>query len=184
MSVCDHCSRPSWPIDTPQVRLAEGHSLAMEMVLLIGLQAAGKTTFYRQRLADGNVHISMDLLRNNPHPARRQMQMIEQALQAGQSVVADNTNPTAEVRAPLIALGKQYGCTIIGYYFPPDVAASLKRNAGREGKAKVPPVAIYATRKKQQPPSHTEGFDQLYSVCIGEDGAFRVRPWIEEAAHG
>lgn len=57
----------------------------MELILLIGLQAAGKTTFYRRRLADGYTHISMDLLRNNPHPARRQAQLIEQALQAGQS---------------------------------------------------------------------------------------------------
>ena len=153
----------------------------MELILLIGLQAAGKTTFYRRRLADGYTHISMDLLRNNPHPARRQAQLIEQALQAGQSIVVDNTGPTAEVRAPLIALGKQYDCLIIGYYFTPDVSASLKRNAGREGKTKVPPVAIYATRKKLQPPSYTEGFDALYSVRIADDSAFQVEPWVEEA---
>jgi hypothetical protein len=60
----------------------------------------------------------------------------------------------------------------------------VKRNAAREGKAKVPPVAIYATRKKLQPPSQAEGFDHLYSVQIAEDGAFRVRPWIEEATDG
>jgi predicted kinase len=152
----------------------------MELILLIGLQAAGKTTFYRQRLADGYTHMSMDLLRNNSHPARRQAQLLDEALQAGQSIVLDNTNPTAEVRTPLLALGKQYGYTIIGYYFPPDVAASVKRNAAREGKAKVPPVAIYATRKKLQPPSYAEGFDQLYSVRIAEDDAFQVQPWIEE----
>jgi predicted kinase len=159
----------------------------MELILLIGLQAAGKTTFYRQRLADGSVHISMDLLRNNPHPARRQAQLIEQTLQEGGSVVLDNTNPTAEVRAPLIALGKQYGYTIIGYYFPPDVAASLKRNAGREGKAKVPPVAIYATRKKLQPPSYAEGFDVLYTVEAIENRTFQVQILPnapEEAADG
>jgi predicted kinase len=156
----------------------------VELILLIGLQAAGKTTFYRQRFADAYMHISIDLLRNNPHPARRQTQMIEQALQAGESVVVDNTSPTAEVRAPLIALGKQNECTIIGYYFPPDVASSLKRNAGRESKAKVPPVAIYATRKKLQPPLYDEGFDALYSVRIAEDGAFQVRPWAEEVADG
>lgn len=156
----------------------------MELILLIGLQAAGKTTFYRQRIADTYMHISMDLLRNNSHPARRQAQFIEQALQAGESVVGDNTNPTPAVRAPLIALGKQYGYMIIGYYFPPDVAASLKRNAGREGKATVPPVAIYATRKKLQPPSYTEGFDALYSVRSADDGAFEVRPWIAEAVDG
>ena len=103
--------------------------MATELILLIGLQAAGKTTFYRQSLADGYTHISMDLLRNHPRPARRQVQLIEQALPVRQSVVVDNTNPTPEVRAPLIALGKQYGYAIVGYYFPPDVAASLKRNA-------------------------------------------------------
>jgi predicted kinase len=63
----------------------------MELILLIGLQAAGKTTFSHKRLADGYTHFSMDLLRNNPHPARRQAQLIEQALQAGQSIVVDNT---------------------------------------------------------------------------------------------
>lgn len=155
-----------------------------KLILLIGLQAAGKTTFYRERFAEGYAHISMDLLRNNPHPARRQALLIEQALQAGQPIIVDNTNSTAEVRAPLIALGKLYGYTIIGYYFPPDVAASLKRNAARVGKAKVPPVAIYATRKKLQPPSSAEGFDALYTVRIVEDGAFRVRPWVEDTADG
>jgi predicted kinase len=156
----------------------------MELILLIGLQAAGKTTFYRQRLADGYRHVSMDLLRNNPRLARRQTQLIEQAMQAGFSVVVDNTNPTAEVRAPLIALGKEYRCTISGYYFPPDVTGSVKRNAAREGKAKVPPVAIYATRKKLQPPSYAEGFDALYYVSIAEDSAFQVQSWVEEAADG
>jgi len=156
----------------------------MELILLIGLQAAGKTTFYRQRFVESHAHISMDLLRNNSHPARRQAQLIEEALQAGQSIVVDNTNPAAEVRAPLIAQGKQHGYTIIGYYFQPDVAGSLKRNAGREGKAEVPPVAIYATRKKLQPPTYSEGFDALYSVRITEDGAFQVQPWIEEVTDG
>jgi predicted kinase len=154
------------------------------LTLLIGLQAAGKTMFFYQRLADGCTQISMDLLCNNPHPARRQAQLLDEALQAGQSLVLDNTNPTAEVRAPLIALGKLYGYTITGYYFPPDVAASVQRNAGRGGKAKVPLVAIYATRKKLQPPLYAEGFDQLYSVRIVADGAFLVRPWAEEATDG
>ena len=158
--------------------------MATELILLIGLQAAGKTTFYRQRLTDGYTHISMDLLRNNPHPARRQAQLLDEALQGGQSVVLDNTNPTADVRAPLIVLGKRYGYAITGYYFPPDVAASLKRNAGREGKANVPPVAIYATRKKLQPPSYAESFDALYSVRITEDGGFDTQPWAVEAPDG
>jgi predicted kinase len=156
--------------------LQENRVSPAKLILLIGLQAAGKTTFYHERFADGYTHISMDLLRNNPHPARRQAQLIEQALQADQSVVVDNTSPTVEVRAPLIALGKRYGCVVIGYYFLPDVAGSVKRNAVRAGKARVPPVAIYATRKKLQPPTYAEGFDQLYAVRIADESGFQIQP--------
>jgi hypothetical protein len=152
------------------------------MILLIGLQAAGKKTVYRQRLEDSYGHISMDLLRNNPQPARRQAQLIEQASQAGQLVVLDN--PVAVIRAPLIVVGKRHGCAIIGYTVPPAVAASLQRNAGRVGTAKVPPVATDATRKQLQPPVYAEGSDALYSVHIVEDSAYQVQPWIEETRGG
>jgi predicted kinase len=180
-SVCDHYSRASWQIDTLQLCLPEGYCVATELILLIGVQAAAKTTFYRRRLADSYIHFSMDLLRTTSHPARRQAQLIEQALQERLSVVVDNTSPTAEVRAPLIAPGKQRSCAIIGYYFPPDVASALKRNAGRRSRARVPPAAIYATRKKLQPPPHAEGFDALYSVRNDEACAFQVWPSPEEA---
>jgi predicted kinase len=81
------------------------------------LQAAGKSTFYRERFAGTHTLVSKDVLRNNPQPERRQQQLIAEALAAGRSVVVDNTNPTPEVRAPLIALGRQYGATVVGYSF-------------------------------------------------------------------
>ena len=40
----------------------------------------------------------------------------------------------------------------------------LARNARREGKARVPDVAIFATAKMLVPPSREEGFDELYRV--------------------
>jgi predicted kinase len=150
------------------------------LVVLIGLQAAGKTTFYRERFAAAHEHVSMDRLRNNRHPARRRV-LIAEALAAGRSVVVDNTNPTAEERAKLIALGRAHNAAVIGYYFAPDVRGSRGRNARREGPARVPVVAIHATAKKLQPPSYTEGFDRLYAVRIGPSGAFEVRP-LEEPA--
>ena len=51
---------------------------------------------------------------------------------------------------------------------------SLERNREREGRARVPDVAIYATRKKLAPPSYAEGFDMLYVVRIAGHGAFEV----------
>jgi predicted kinase len=40
-------------------------------VILIGLPAAGKTTFYREKFHATHDHVSKDLLRNNPRPEPR-----------------------------------------------------------------------------------------------------------------
>jgi predicted kinase len=156
----------------------------MELVLFIGVQGSGKSTFYRQRFAATHDHISLDRLRNvTPHPRRRQEQLLAEALAAGRSVVVDNTSPTPAVRAPLIALGRAHGATIVGYYFVTPLADALARNRRREGRERVPDVAIYATAKKLVPPSYAEGFDRLYAVRIGEDGGFEVEEWRAEGEH-
>lgn len=152
----------------------------MELVIFIGLQASGKSTFFRTHFATTHEHVSKDLMRNNKNRARRQAQLIEAALQAGRSVVVDNTNPTLEDRASLIQLGKTYGAQIIGYYFESHVSSCRKRNQQRVGKDQVPNVAIYSTIKKLVRPTYVEGFHQLFYVSIANQSAFEVRPWIED----
>ncbi|HZO73223.1 MAG TPA: ATP-binding protein [Ktedonobacteraceae bacterium] len=151
----------------------------MEIVILIGLQAAGKSTFYQTHCAYTHEYVSKDLLRNNRRPARRQSQLIEEALQAGRSVVVDNTNATREERESLIQVGRQYGAEIVGYYFEPQVKQSLERNRQRAGKARVPDVAIFATLKRLVRPTYAEGFDQLYAVRSGKETLFEVVDWEE-----
>lgn len=148
----------------------------LRLVILMGLQGSGKTTFFHRQFGPDYAHISMDLLRNNRHPARRQLHLLREALAEGRSAAVDNTNSTASERAPLIALGHEVGAQVIGYYFPPDVSASLARNRMREGKARVPDVAIFATRKRLQAPSYAEGFDELYLVHTKPEGVFDVHP--------
>lgn len=142
----------------------------MEIAILIGLPAAGKSTFAARTFDAGHVVVSKDALRNNRRPAHRQAELIAQALAAGRSVVVDNTNPTLADRAALIALGRAHGATIVGYTFPPDVAGSRRRNAARSGPARVPDVAIYAAAKRLVPPTYAEGFDRLYAVALTDDG--------------
>ena len=149
----------------------------MELVIFTGLQASGKSSFYRARFATTHELVSKDLLRNNSKPERRQRQLIEQALAAGRSVVVDNTNATPALRAPLVALGKQHGATVTGYYFAAEVAGCLARNRAREGRARVPDVAIFATRKILVPPTRAEGFDALYTVQMAEGDEFVVEAW-------
>jgi len=152
----------------------------MELVIFIGLQASGKSTFFRTYFATTHEQVSKDLMRNNKNRARRQAQLIEAALQAGRSVVVDNTNPTIEDRASLIQLSKTYGAQIIGYYFESHVSLCRKRNQQRVGKDQVPDVAIYSTIKKLVRPTYAEGFHQLFYVYIASQSAFEVRPWAED----
>ncbi len=152
----------------------------MELVILIGLQASGKSTFFRTYYAATHVQVSKDRLRNNKNRARRQAQLIEAALQAGRSVVVDNTNPTVEERRLLIHLGHRYGAEMIGYYFAWQVSCCMERNQARLGRARVPDVAIYATIKKLIPPAYAEGFHKLFHMRIVDNAAFEVRLWSED----
>ena len=115
-------------------------------------------------------------MRHNRRPQRRQEQLIAAALGEGRSVVVDNTNATAEVRAPLIALARANGAEVVGYFFKTEAADALRRNRAREGRQRVPDVAIFAARKKLQRPAFEEGFDRLFEVTLDEpNGRFDVR---------
>jgi len=150
----------------------------MECVILIGLPAAGKTSFYRERFAGTHDQVSKDLLRNTRRPERRQEQLMAESLSSGRSVVVDNTNASAATRAPLIRLARTHGAQVTGYYFQTEAAAALRRNRVREGRERVPDVAIFAVRKRLEPPSVAEGFDRLFTVLfIEEERRFEVTPY-------
>ena len=153
----------------------------MDLVIFVGLQASGKSTFFRERFAATHAHVSKDLFRNNKNPNRRQTQLIEAALEQGSSVVVDNTNPTVEDRLTLIELGNKFGARIIAYYFESEVRRCIGRNRRRLGKERVPDVAIFATAKKLVAPSYSEGFDELFRVRITDGSAFAVHPYGDEA---
>jgi predicted kinase len=146
----------------------------VELVVFVGLQASGKSTFFRERFAETHQHVSKDLFPHNSNKNRRQEHLLRAALSAGRCVVVDNTNPTLEDRRALIGLGGEYGARIVGYFFDASVSECIRRNEGREGKARVPDVAIYATAKKLVAPSMEEGFDGLLRVRLN-DSDFEVR---------
>src|SRR5262245_35030963 len=98
------------------------------------------------------------------------------ALSRDESVVIDNTNPSPADRLPTIALAHEYGARVVGYYFTATTREAVGRNRGREGKARVPDVAIFTKAKRMTTPAVDEGFDELYSVSIAADGGFMVQP--------
>lgn len=151
----------------------------LELVLLIGLQAAGKTTFYRQRFAATHAHVSKDLMRNARNRERRQNEQIVAALAAGESVVLDNTNVAVEGRATAIRLAREHRARMIGYYFESRLDVCLDRNARREGRVRVPDVALRAMAARLERPTLDEGFDALWYVAlVGNEWV--VKEWVDE----
>ena len=146
----------------------------MELCIFVGIQASGKSTFFRTHFAATHVHVSKDTLRASKtlNKTVKQLLLIEEAFQEGKSVVVDNTNPTKEDREPLIALGHRYGAKVTGYVFQSTVQDARQRNSTREGKARVPDAALYITAHKLVMPTYEEGFDALWSVKIVGDGRF------------
>lgn len=136
-----------------------------ELIIFVGIQASGKSTYYREHLAATHVHVSKDLMKSTRNQDARQAQMIEAAIREGRSVVVDNTNPTPDVRAPLIALGKRLGARVVACWFEAVVKEAVARNRAREGKARVPDVAIYVTARKLVPPKFEEGFDEVRVIA-------------------
>ena len=144
-------------------------------MILVGLPAAGKTTFYQQNFAASHRHVSKDLWPNAAGRDARQRRALTAALAEGASVVVDNTNPSVAERAALVAIARAGGARVVCYFFDVTTRQAVARNAGRTGRQKVPNVAIFTVAKRLEPPTRAEGFDELFRVTLTEDRTFSVR---------
>ncbi|GGW22647.1 hypothetical protein GCM10010381_00790 [Streptomyces xantholiticus] len=112
------------------------------------------------------------------------MRLVEETLASGRPVAVDNTNPSPREWGPLIALGHAMGATVTAYWFPPDLDGSLRRNAARQGRERVPDVGVHDTLRRLRRPSLADGFDAVHEVRFDGAGGFQVRPLPHPAPHG
>lgn len=142
----------------------------MEAVIFVGIQATGKTTFYKYSFFETHIRLSLDMLKTRT----RESLLLKACLAAKQPFVVDNTNLTKASRQPYIELAKRYGFRISCYYFPAVVKEVLARNKQRTGKAVIPVPGIFGSLKRLQPPTLEEGFDNLYHVTISPTNEFVI----------
>lgn len=142
----------------------------MQAIIFIGLQGAGKSTFFKEKFFNTHVRINMDMLKTR----HREDLLLRACLEGQQPFVIDKTNSTPEIRESYVRASRQNRFQVVAYYFLPDLKLSLERNAARTGSARVPDVALYATSKKLKPPNRAEGFDRLYTVRQDAAGNFVV----------
>lgn len=148
----------------------------MELILFVGIQATGKSSFYRERFYRTHVRINLDMLRTR----HRERILFDACLRALQPLVVDNTNVTKAERANYILPAKAAGFRVIGYFFRSRVAEALVRNTKRAEAERVPDKAIHGTSGRMELPSMAEGFDALYFVQLTGDEKFLVEPWRDE----
>ena len=147
----------------------------MEGVIFVGIQASGKSTFYRERFFDTHLRINLDMLKTR----NREQILLRACIEAKQPFVIDNTNPSAEERARYIRPARSAGFRVLGYYFDVQIKEALTRNKERMGKDHIPEKGIFGTKKRLRVPDLEEGFDLLYRVRIDEEGRFVVEEWLE-----
>ncbi|HBN76338.1 MAG TPA: kinase [Planctomycetaceae bacterium] len=142
----------------------------MEAIIFIGIQASGKSSYYKERYFSSHVRISLDQLRTR----YRENLFLNVCLKSQLSFVIDNTNPTRAERVKYIKAAKAANYSITGIYFRSIAEECLIRNSKRA--APVPDIGILSTVKKLERPNMEEGFDNLKYVQMSETG-YVIEDW-------
>jgi predicted kinase len=150
--------------------------MSVQAVILIGIQATGKSTFFRERFFRTHVRINLDMLRTR----HREELLLGACVTGAISFVVDNTNVTAADRARYIAPARDAGFRIDGFYFESRRSDALARNASRAADERIPERGVLGCAGRLELPSRGEGFDSLQHVRIGPDGTFTTEEWRDE----
>lgn len=148
----------------------------MNLVIFMGIQATGKSSFFRERFFRTHVRLNLDMLKTR----RRESLLFAACLAGKAATVVDNTNLTRLDRARYIEPARQAGFSAHGYFFESKSVEAVARNLGRGEDERVPELAIRGSARKLELPSRGEGFDKLYFVKLAGGGSFIVEDWRDE----
>jgi predicted kinase len=100
----------------------------MEEIIFIGIQATGKSTFYKDNFFKTHIRINLDMLKTR----NREDILLEACVKAKQPFVVDNTNPTDMDRKKYIDIAKAADFKVVGYYFQSNINEAVLRNENRK----------------------------------------------------
>ena len=147
----------------------------MEGIILIGLPASGKSSFYKKNFFNTHIRISNDLLKTK----NREKKLLDFCFETKMKIVLDNTNVTLALRQQYISRLKENQYRICGYYFKTDLERSFQWNKLRAENEIVPDVGILDKHRKLELPSISEGYDDLYYVDF-IDNQLLIKNWNNE----
>jgi predicted kinase len=153
----------------------------MRIVVLVGLPGSGKSTYLEQIGAGA---LSSDAIRRlladdetdqtiHDRVFQTMRYLLRHRLALGRPVTyIDATHLTPEERRPYVGIGRSYGCELEAIYFDVPLEVCRERNARRH--RVVPEDALAKMAARLVPPSASEGFDHVTTVC--ETGVVSMRP--------
>lgn len=187
--------------------------MAAEIVIVMGYNAAGKSTLVKEFTNQGYFRLNRDemggTLDGQAHHAARHVQ-------TGQSVVLDNTYADQKSRASIIAAAKQFKvpihCVWLNTSFEDAQLNACMRMVKEFGRLLMPgewqepnffgPVAMFSYRKRFQKPTTDEGFSTVTvrefkrnwpknhknkAIILDFDDTLRTslgpNPWPEDVSH-
>ena len=158
-----------------------------EIVIVMGYNAAGKSTLVDEFVSQGYYRLNRDLMGGT---LDQQAQLAAGAIQQGHSkVVLDNTYANVESRKSIIAVGKDLGvpvrCVWLATSFEDAQLNACMRMCQKTGRLLMPedfkgefkndpnlfpPVALFSYKKRFEKPTTAEGFSAV-------DKRLFVRQW-------
>ncbi|KAK3610289.1 hypothetical protein CHS0354_029752 [Potamilus streckersoni] len=140
-------------------------SKSQEVIVLVGCPASGKSFFAKTHLVPkGYVHVSRDTLGS----WQKCVKLCMEALQAGKSVVVDNTNPDPESRGRYIECAKK--AKVQCRCFVSTVSHMQSRHNERfreivdKSHQPINEMIMNSYKKQYQPPELKEGFSEIVKV--------------------
>lgn len=150
----------------------------MEVTMVVGYPASGKSTVTKELIKNGAVSLNRD---TEGGTIVSLLPKMEAALKDGKDVVLDNLFPTAEVRKPFIELAKKYNtnisCKLMGTSIEDAQFNVVQRAIGLIGKFPTPeeikkakhtnifpPLVLFKYKKEFEKPDVSEGFSQVEVV--------------------
>lgn len=143
----------------------------MSFYILCGLPASGKTTLSTQLANEHNAKLyHYDEFKKGCKPQeskqthQRLYNQIKQDLLQGNDVVLDDLHLALEWRKSLLSALQDIPCKKILIVMITPLEECVRRNAQRQGQARLPDFVIYHLNQRYQPPSLEEGWDDIQYV--------------------
>jgi bifunctional polynucleotide phosphatase/kinase len=162
LTLCTNISPP---------KAKEYHTSDLEMVIMIGPPASGKSTFSEKYFVPhGYERVNRDTLGT----AAKCLKVAKDTLDEGVSVIIDNTNPSVSGRSDYINLARAQNIPVRCFYFQTsyELAAHLNYVRVRESRGKVrriPDVAYKMYKKNFEVPTTDEGFTEIIEIEFNPD---------------